>query len=150
MSEPLSEPEKKPRSCLFTLVKVVPFLLVLLVAVFVGVGYLVLDGKYDVARETTIKTSPEAVHKEVGDLREWPNWLPFIKHDPSVKTTIEQPTGVGAKQHWSGKSGNGELTFTASDRKRGSSSRWYSTTRTRARARSPTHRPATQPASPGA
>jgi hypothetical protein len=57
----------------------------------------------------------------VGDLREWPNWLPFTKpiHDATVKTTIVQPTGVGANQHWTSKNGNGELTFTASDEAKG-------------------------------
>ena len=42
-----------------------------------------------------------------------------VKHDPSVNTTIEQPTGVGAKQHWTSKNGNGELEFTASDEEKG-------------------------------
>src|SRR5207244_9698519 len=60
-----------------------------------------------------------AIHQQVGDLREWPNWLPFTKHDKSAKVTIEQPTGVGANQHWTSNSGNGELKFTASDEAKG-------------------------------
>jgi hypothetical protein len=110
----MTEPEKKG-SCLWTLVKLVLLLIVVVVVVVVGVGYLVLDGKYDVSREAKINASPEAIHKEVGDLREWPHWLPFTKHDKTIKVTIEQPTGVGANQHWTGDSGNGELTFTKSD-----------------------------------
>jgi hypothetical protein len=89
------------------------------VAAFLFVGFVVLDGKYDVSREVTIQAPSSAVHKQVGDLREWPNWLPFTKHDPSVKTTIVQPTGVGANQHWTSDNGNGKLTFTASDEQKG-------------------------------
>lgn len=66
----MSEPEKKPRSFLFKAFKVILLLLVLAVAAFVGLGLFVLDGKCEIARETTIKAPPEAVHKQVGDLRE--------------------------------------------------------------------------------
>jgi hypothetical protein len=115
----MSQAVKKPRSILFTLLKVMLLLVVVAVAAFLLVGFFVLDGKYDLSREITIKGSPEAVHKQVGDLNEWPNWLPFTKNDPSINTTIEQPTGVGANQHWTGKDGNGKLTFTASDPEKG-------------------------------
>lgn len=114
-----SAPTKKPRSKFATFLKVVLLLVLVCVAVFLAVGLFVLDGKYDVSREIAINAPPEAVHKQVGDLREWPNWLPFTKHDKSVKTTIEQPTGVGAHQHWTGNDGTGKLTFTASDEQRG-------------------------------
>jgi hypothetical protein len=115
----MSEPEKKSGSCLWTLLKLTLLLILVVVVAVVAVGFLVLDGKYDVSRETTIKASPQEVHKQVGDLREWPNWLPFTKQDPSIKVTIEKPTGVGASQHWTGKSGNGELKFTADDEDKG-------------------------------
>src|SRR4030088_2762904 len=95
----MSEPEKKG-CCLFTLLKIVLLLIVVVVAAVLVLGFFVLDGKYEVSREITIKAPPEAVHKQVGDLGEWPNWLPFTKQDATIKTTIEQPTGVGANQHW--------------------------------------------------
>jgi uncharacterized protein YndB with AHSA1/START domain len=115
----MTEPEKKPRSCFFTLVKYA-LLLVLVIALAIGgVGFFVLDGKYDFSREIAIKASPEAVHKQVGDLEQWPNWLPFTKHDKTIKVTIEKPTGADAKQHWTGNSGNGKLTFTESDPEKG-------------------------------
>jgi uncharacterized protein YndB with AHSA1/START domain len=114
----MTEPQKKG-SCFFTLLKIFLLLVVVVVAAVLLVGFFVLDGKYELSREITIKAPPEAVHKQVGDLREWPNWLPFTKQDPSIKTTIEQPTGVGADQHWTGKTGNGKLTFTASDPEKG-------------------------------
>ena len=116
--QPPPPPAKKPSGC-FKVVKVLLFTIALLIIAFVAVGLFVLDGKYELARETTIKAPPEAVHKQVGDLREWPNWLPFQKQDPSVKTTIEKPTGVGASQHWTSNGGNGKLTFTASDEQKG-------------------------------
>jgi hypothetical protein len=115
----MSEPEKKSGSCLWTLVKLTLLLILLVVVAIVGVGYLVLDGKYDLSRETTIKASPADIHKQVGDLREWPNWLPFTKHDKTVNVTIEKPTGADASQHWTGKEGKGKLTFTASDEEKG-------------------------------
>lgn len=115
----MAEPEKKSGSILFTILKALLLLVLVLAAVFIGVGLFVLDGKYDVSRAITIKAPPQAIHQQVGDLRQWPNWLPFTKHDSSVETTVEKPTGVGAAQHWTGKHGSGKLTFIASDEDKG-------------------------------
>ena len=119
MSEPLTQvqPQKKP-SFFFKLVKVVLLLIVLAILAFVGIGMFVLDGKYELSREITIKAPPAAIYKQVGDLRRL-NWLPFSKHDKTVKTTIDKPTGVGAHQTWTSNNGNGELTFTQSDEDKG-------------------------------
>jgi hypothetical protein len=111
--------QPKSGSKLKTFLKVVVLTVALLAIAFVGIGQFVLDGKYDIARETTINAKPEAVHAQVGDLREWPNWLPFTKHDKTYKTEIEQATGVGAHQHWSNGRSSGELTFTKSDPEKG-------------------------------
>ena len=115
----VTQAPKRSRPLWLRALKVLTILVLVAVAAIVFVGYAVLDGRYDVAREVTIKAPPPAVHKQVGDLREWPNWLPFTKHDPSVKTTIEQPTGVGARQHWTSDNGAGKLEFTASDPEKG-------------------------------
>ena len=112
-------PPKKKKSILVRLLKLTLLVVLLAVAAVVIVGMFVLDGEYDVSRETTISAPPPAVHAQVGDLRQWPNWLPFTKHDPTIKTAIGQPTGVGARQHWTGDTGNGELTFDASDENKG-------------------------------
>jgi uncharacterized protein YndB with AHSA1/START domain len=114
----MSEAPKKSGSCLFTLVKIVLLLIVVVVAAVLVVGFFVLDGKFDVSREITINAPPEAIHKQVGDLREWPNWLPFTKEDKTIKVTVDTPTGVGAHEEWTGNS-NGELTFTTSDENKG-------------------------------
>jgi Polyketide cyclase / dehydrase and lipid transport len=111
--------QKKSGSVIGKLFKWTLVLLLLVVAAVVVIGQFVLDGKYDLSREIAIKAPPAEIHKQVGDLREWPNWLPFTKHDPSVVTTIEKPTGVGANQHWTGKGGSGELTFTVSEEDKG-------------------------------
>jgi uncharacterized protein YndB with AHSA1/START domain len=115
----MSEEPKKSGSCLFTLLKLVLLLIVLVVGAVVVIGFFVLDGRFEVSREITIKAPPETIHKEVGDLREWPNWLPFTKHDTSIKVTIDTPTGVGAHETWTGKDSSGELTFTSSDPEKG-------------------------------
>jgi uncharacterized protein YndB with AHSA1/START domain len=123
MSEPqenVSEPQaNKPRSKLVAVLKVVLVLAVAVVGAFLIVGFFVLSGKYDVSREIVIQAPPEAIHKQVGDLREWPNWLPFTKHDKSVEVSIDKPTGVGARQHWTSKDGEGELTFTRTEERHG-------------------------------
>lgn len=111
--------QKRSGSVLGKLLKWTLVLILVAVVAILAIGFFVLDGKYDVSREVTIKASPQAVHKQAGDLREWPNWLPFTKHDPTIKVTIEKPTGVGASQHWTGDSGKGKLTFTASDEDKG-------------------------------
>ena len=66
-----------------------------------------------------VSAAAQAVHKQVGDLNQWPNWLPFTKDDKTVQVTIDKPTGVGASQHWTGNRGKGKLTFTASDEDKG-------------------------------
>jgi uncharacterized protein YndB with AHSA1/START domain len=110
----MSEPQKKS-SFLFKVAKVVLVLFLVAVLAIGGVGVFVLDGKYELSRETVIKAPPAAVYAQVGDLNQWPNWLPFSKHDPSVQTTVDKATGVGAHQTWTSKNGNGELTFTKAD-----------------------------------
>jgi hypothetical protein len=115
----MSEPQKKPGSWLFTLLKGALVLVLVAGLGILGVGLFVLDGRYEVSREITIKAPPQVVHQQVGDLRAWPKWLPFTKQDPSIQTTIVQPTGVGANQNWVGKDGKGQLSFTASDEQKG-------------------------------
>ena len=120
----MADQPKKKGSKLFMLLKVFAFLFLALVLLFMGVGLFVLDGKYEFSRSTVIKADPDEVHKHVGDLRKWPAWLPFPKHDPSVKTTIDKPEGLGAHQHWTqnnmfGGESTGELTFTSTNEDKG-------------------------------
>ena len=90
-------------------------LLAVLLAAFVAVGF-VLPSGYSVERSILIDAPPETVHRLVGDLRQWPEWSPWVEADPTIKTTFgPTTTGVGAHQTWTGKDGTGELTFTKSD-----------------------------------
>ncbi len=114
----MAEPKKKG-SMLVKLLKLFVLVVLLCVAAFVGVGLFVLDGKYEVERSVVINADSDDVHKQVGDLRQWPNWLPFTKHEPTIVVKVDKPTGAGAHQTWTGQDGKGELTFTASDEDKG-------------------------------
>ena len=99
--------------------KIIAITIALLVLVAVAVGFF-LPTEYSVSRSVRIAASPEKVHELVGDLKRWDDWTPFKADDPTVVVTLGDKTaGVGAHQSWTGDSGNGELTFTASDPKTG-------------------------------
>jgi hypothetical protein len=104
------------------MLKVVKWLVIVvaaLLAVLAAVGFF-LPSAYHVERSILIEAGPDRVHTLVGDLERWSDWGPWNDIDPSVKTVLGETTaGVGAHQTWSGKSGNGELTFTACDPRTG-------------------------------
>ena len=94
--------------------KVLIVLLVLILAI-VAVGFLT-PTEFAIAKSITIKAEPGAVHAYVGELKQWPEWTPWLESDPTIETTLgEKTTGVGAHQSWTGKEGGGELTFTKCD-----------------------------------
>lgn len=87
--------------------------LVVLLALAVG---LVLPEAYEIERGAIIAAEPGIVHELVGDLTRWPEWTVWHEDDPSLVVTLgEQTRGVGARQRFSGETGDGELTITASD-----------------------------------
>jgi hypothetical protein len=97
------------------MVKKIVIVLVLLVVLLLGVG-LVLPTDYALARSLTIEADAAAVHEYVGDLKNWPEWIPWTEDDPTIKTTYgDTTTGVGAHQSWTAEDGDGELTFTKCD-----------------------------------
>lgn len=88
------------------------FGLAALVVVVVG---LVLPQEYSITRTVVIEASPGQVHELVGDLNNWPRWIPWLTGDPSTVATFDdQTTGKGAHFFWQTDSGGGELTFTRS------------------------------------
>lgn len=94
--------------------KILIGILVVLV-VLVGVGFF-LPTEYAVAKSVTIDAPPAKVHEYVGDLKKWDEFMPWTEDDPTIVTTFgDKTTGVGAHQTWTGKDGEGELTFTKSD-----------------------------------
>jgi len=86
-----------------------------LIVLLFAVG-LFLPGTFHVERSVDIQAPPSRVHALVGDLRAWERWTPWKDEDPTIVVDYgERTTGVGASQTWVGESGDGELTFTASD-----------------------------------
>ena len=95
-------------------------IVILGVIVLLLVGGLFLPKTFHLERSVDIQAPAATVHALVGDLRAWDQWTPWLEEDPTIVTTFgERTTGVGASQTWVGDSGDGELTFTASDPQRG-------------------------------
>jgi len=93
--------------------------LVVIIVILVVVGFL-LPTEYEVSRYIVIDAKVSKVHDHVGDLRSWEDWQTWKDEDPSIEITFgKKTTGVGARQTWTGKEGEGELVFTSSDSKRG-------------------------------
>ncbi len=87
----------------------------ILILVFVIVGAL-LPRDYECSRSVVIHADPAKIHALVGDLKRWDEWAPWKDSDPTVVTTLGEPTtGVGANQRWTGDGGPGRLTFTKCD-----------------------------------
>lgn len=97
------------------MLKKIVIALLVLVAVFVGVGS-VLGKDFRVERRTSIKSELARVHELCGELKNWAQWEPWREDDPTIVVTLgPTTTGIGAHQSWTGESGNGELTFTRCD-----------------------------------
>ena len=95
--------------------KVALSIVVLVIVVIAVIGF-VLPSTYVVEKEIVIQSDPAAIHVYVDDLTKWQQWGPWHEKDPSIITTLGGITrGVGASQSWTGDSGSGELTFTASN-----------------------------------
>jgi hypothetical protein len=93
--------------------------LLALVVILAAIG-LIAPKDYQVERSVTIQAPAAEVHAWVGELTKWPEWVPWEEDDPTLETTYgEQTTGVGAHQTWTGKDGDGELTFTKCDPEQG-------------------------------
>src|SRR5437867_13063789 len=92
--------------------KIIGLVLAGLVALFVVVGLLLPSG-YAVSRSIVVSAEPARVQPLVTDLKRWPEWEPWQEMDPTIRQTFEaKTTGVGAHRSWTGKSGDGEMTYT--------------------------------------
>lgn len=95
-------------------------LLFLVVAFFVG-GYTIPDS-WTIARDLTIKASPEVIYPYVSHFKQWTIWSPWNpSKDPTLQYTYTGPeTGVGARQAWtSAKMGSGWMQCTAANQQTG-------------------------------
>jgi uncharacterized protein YndB with AHSA1/START domain len=92
---------------------------VVAIAVLLLVGSLFLPSKIHVERSRVIKASPEAVFAQVNDLKNWMNWMPWNKKDPSMQIKWgSQTAGVGGNYSWESaheEVGNGKMYISKSE-----------------------------------
>ncbi len=94
------------------MIKRVLFTVLAILALLILVG-LVLPQRYATSRTVQIQAPAEAIFPLIAELRNWPQWEPFLRDDPgSVTTYGGLTTGVGASQSWTGGQNRGRLTFT--------------------------------------
>jgi carbon monoxide dehydrogenase subunit G len=98
------------------------------VPVFIGIGVVVLliiaalafiatrPEDFRVERSAQVDAPRDVVFSIINDLRQWGEWSPFDKRDPSMKKTFEgASSGLGAIYSWNGNSqvGEGRMTIVA-------------------------------------
>lgn len=110
--------EKKKKSLLRTLLKVVLVLAVLFIVVVVlALGYaLTMDSQRLFERSVVVKADESTVYHYVGDLKQWAAWGPWTEEDPDMTWTYsESTTGAGAWMEWKSKQGDGRLEILNAD-----------------------------------
>ena len=92
----------------------------ILIGILIVIGVILLFGlmlpsEYVIDRSVVVNTEPIYVAWFVDDLQQWPNWMPWYEMDPTIQVKYDERTkGVGARQTWTGDSGNGEVAITKS------------------------------------
>ena len=92
--------------------------ILLVLAVALGIGAIYVSTRpdtYRVERSAKLAAPPAAVFAAISDFRTFPQWSPWQKRDPAVRTTVSTPSsGVGATYAWEGNSevGKGKMTIT--------------------------------------
>ncbi len=94
-------------------------LLIIIIALFIVIG-IFLPNDYTVTKSVVIDATPQNIHPYVNNLKNWPEWSPFVENDPTLKVTLgDNSSGVGAAQSWTGKDGEGSLVITSSSPDKG-------------------------------
>ncbi len=90
---------------------------ILLLPILLILGALFLPSRYHVERKVVVQAKPTEIFPLLNDLRRWPEWTAWTTNrEPSlIYTPSGAPTGVGAVQSWTAKSGNGTIKITSSD-----------------------------------
>jgi hypothetical protein len=115
----MAEQKKKGPSGLMRIIRLLVIGVIGIVVVFVGVGF-AMPRNWSVSRNVVIKADMDDIHEYTGDLKKWPEWQPWKKHDPSIAVTIgDKHEGPGASQTWTSKDGPGKVTFTGSSEDKG-------------------------------
>ncbi len=94
--------------------KIIKYLLFLILLLFIGsaIYFGTKDGTYDIQDSQVINAPIEVVFSEVNDFKNWENWGPWKKEDPTISFTYaEKTSGEGASFSWDGKTG-GSMTTT--------------------------------------
>ena len=70
-------------------------------------------GEFRVARSAKMSAPPADVFAQVNDFHKWEAWSPWLKVDPTAKSSYEgSPAGEGAVFKWAGNSDVGEGSMT--------------------------------------
>ena len=100
--------------------KILVALLLLLIALAVVSQF--LPSKFIIERSVEIAAKPDDVFPWVNNLKKWPEWSAWtVAKDATLVNTYDGPEeGAGAVSRWASKKmGNGQMTITASDLKKG-------------------------------
>ncbi|MBX2841356.1 MAG: SRPBCC family protein [Flammeovirgaceae bacterium] len=94
--------------------KIIGIILASLVLLFVIIGF-ALPKDYGMERSIKIDAPVSQVYAQVNDFKNWENWSPFYKADPTMKLSYGSVTaGTGATYSWESEdSGEGEQSITA-------------------------------------
>lgn len=95
--------------------------LVVICAVILVVVAFTLPADLTIQRSVVIAAPSAEIHPHVENMQNWRNWSPWNQErDPSLKYTYEGPeSGVGSKQMWDGKDGQGSMEVTSSSPEKG-------------------------------
>ncbi len=89
-------------------------LLVIILLIIVGVFFWLStqSGKFNVSRQRVINASPETLFKIVSDYKTWPDWTPWLAHEPGCQLNFsEQTDQANSWYSWDGKIiGAGKMT----------------------------------------
>jgi len=97
------------------LIKILIVVAVLAIALVILVS--TRPSNFRVTRTGTIAAPPSVVFAQVNDLHKWEAWSPWVKMDPTAKSSYEGPSaGTGAVMRWAGNRnvGEGSMTITES------------------------------------
>lgn len=68
------------------------FMIILLIIVGLFFWLSTQSGQFNVARKRVINASPEALFTIVSDYKTWPEWTPWLAHEPDCKLEFSAPT----------------------------------------------------------
>ena len=82
-------------------------------ALVIGVGWMLLPSTYGVSRTIEVNASAPLTFDLVNDLTAWEDWSPWAAMDPEMKVTYgDKSVGEGASYSWTGpETGTGTLTI---------------------------------------